>query len=263
MTELHLAVSQELLQKVIQKYHYRQEDEPELRRAADRMESAMKGRSGFWCRLPDMIVKEHDMAGGSRQEHGMSGGSRQEHESGSGSLDPGVQGPSFAEAVLTLGAGIDELQNDYTEKEEFCECYMVETIGNELLLDCYVMFNEWVAQHTGWHVARYHFFGSRDDLPAEGMRNVLEHWKDADVWCNEAYCLVPKMSVVFLAELTRDENQVCEGICMGCGNRNCPNRMGTLEDAQRWPDVPGNTLPYGDTRILEGAARIDGCEGGI
>ena len=237
MTELEITISDDLLKKVMRKYHYHEEDMEELRQVADVLEGVLKGRSGFWCRLPGTGKPQMQKTA-------------EEHETAEEQGNSELQETMFVQVVMTLGAGVDELQNYYVDEEAFCECYMVETMGNELLLECYVEFNEWVARQSGWHVARYHFFGSREDMPLEGMKEVLEHYRDTAVACNDAYCLIPKMSVIFLAELTRDDQQICEGICMGCGNRTCPNRMGGMEE-QRWPNVPQRTLPYGYARILE------------
>lgn len=224
MTELKMTVSEDLLHKVIKKYHYREEDAGELRQVAHRMEAAMRGRSGFWCRLPQ-------------------------------DSSPGEEpGPGAAEAVMTLGEGIDRLQEEYAFRQKFCECYMAEALGNELLLDCYVRFNDWIASQTPYHVAGYRFFGSREELPLEGMRDVLVHFRETAVKCNEVYCLQPKMSVVFLAGLTADADRVCEGICAGCGCRSCSNRMAGEKEASRRPDMPKGLLPYGYARILTHSA---------
>ncbi|HBA47820.1 MAG TPA: hypothetical protein DCZ91_08485 [Lachnospiraceae bacterium] len=71
------------------------------------------------------------------------------------------------------------------------------------------------------------------------------------ITCNTAFCIIPKKSVVFVAELTQDEQIQCENICAGCHNVHCPNRAerDSLRGDMlaRVADMP---LSYGYSRIL-------------
>lgn len=81
----------------------------------------------------------------------------------------------------------------------------------------------------------------------------------AHITCNDRFCLIPKKSVVFWAELTK-ETVRCAGVCDCCENVQCPNRIpGNQEAAEkmesatakiRWPDLFGRPLPYGYDRIF-------------
>lgn len=134
----------------------------------------------------------------------------------------------YIPVCVTLGPGVDALQESYLQQGLLTEAYMVENLAGELLLRAYPLWNEWVVSQGSpekeLHVRRYHFPGSEDGCPLEKLPELLKKL-DIPVTCTEAYCLLPKKSVAFYAELTRERNVRCEGICVGCGRKDCPNRM--------------------------------------
>lgn len=215
-TELHLKVTEGFLHAVMKKFHFGQEEWELFRRIGAEVESAVQKRAGFWC------------------------------------SDCGAQSQNLAVVALTLGAGVDELQERYAKEGLLTEMYMAETIAGELLLTAYRSFNRWVEKKTGRHVARYFFFGAQDTYPLDELPAALKMSGQQEVKCNRACCLTPKKSVVFLAELTDEETVRCEGICMGCGRGDCPNRCEEAEERERlrWPDLTDRALPYGYARIL-------------
>lgn len=229
MTELKIAVTPALIRRVMEKYHYGQADREALEEVAGRLGAAVSGASGFWMSFKPETGRETWQV---------------------------PDADMRAEVVLTLGAGADALQEEYSIQERYAEAYMVEVLSGELLLEGYVMFNRWVAANTGLHVARYHFYGAEEALALTDMPGVLTLFPKITVACNDACCLTPSKSVIFQAQLSRDEGTVCEGICVGCGNKNCPNRMEqNTVSALRWPDLlgqalSGQALPYGYERIL-------------
>ena len=90
-----------------------------------------------------------------------------------------------------------------------------------------------------------------DEVPVYvGARELLAGLTKR-VTCNAAFCLIPKKSVVFVAELTQDESVQCEGICMGCHKMHCINRIEddfqTRRRIARMTDMP---LHYGYSRIF-------------
>lgn len=155
-----------------------------------------------------------------------------------------------AEAAITLGEGLDKLQAAYMENGRLSECYMVEALASELLLQAYTAYNRYVAENTDYHVARYHFLGSEPEYPMDMLPDMLMRL-DAQIVCNEAFCMLPKKSVAFVAELTNDETIHCRGICIGCNSRHCPNRMDEGVNIGRliadMTDVP---MSYGYSRIF-------------
>ena len=169
---------------------------------------------------------------------------------------------------MTLGAGVDELQEAYLAEGKLTEAYMVEVLGSEILLLAYTTYNTFVAENTDAVVKRYYFLGTGEkvvlkgnpgkgdseadaqalDLRLEALPGILER-SGLPVTCTEGYCMLPKKSVAFYAELTKDKAVSCEGICMGCGREDCPNRMAVRNHTQgnRTLDRP---LTYGYARIL-------------
>ena len=97
--------------------------------------------------------------------------------------------------------------------------------AGELLMQGYAAYNRYIAEHADWHVAGYHFPGGEEGFPLEMLPRLLEGYGPR-VTCNEAFCILPKKSVAFVAELTQDEKVRCAGICAGCSQIRCPNRMG-------------------------------------
>lgn len=160
------------------------------------------------------------------------------------------RGVIHEQVVMSLGNGVDCLQERYSERELLSQSYMLEELASELLLRGYAAYNRCVRKNTGWHVARYHFLGSEEDFPLEMLPDLLKELTPL-VTCNSAFCMTPKKSVAFIAELTRDEKVRCRGICNGCNNLHCPNRMvdgGLVE--KRLSVMAGMPLPYGYARIF-------------
>ena len=178
------------------------------------------------------------------------------------------------EVVITLGDGVDKLQEEYLSACQLTEAYMVEVLGSEILLLAYAAYNTWIREHLDFAVKRYYFLGTGEYVTITGEDMDREHSgeeKRAEtdtgislklsalpdmlkrsglaVTCTEGYCMLPKKTVAFYAELTADHDTVCEGICMGCGRTDCPNRMdiGERTRGNRTLDRP---LTYGYSRIF-------------
>lgn len=174
------------------------------------------------------------------------------------------------EVVMTLGKGVDELQDQFLADGALTEAYMVEVLGSEILLLAYTAYNAWIAENTDVVVKRYHFLGMGEYVTIEenmdgkrvdeaedaikiplglsALPGMLERSR-LPVTCTEGYCMIPKKSVAFYAELTNDKSVTCEGICTGCGRTDCPNRMavGNHTQGNKTLDRP---LTYGYARIL-------------
>ena len=149
---------------------------------------------------------------------------------------------------------------------------MIEVLSSELLLKSYQAYTQWVAGHRELHVARLHFLGAEipeNDAPGSEILETASSDKKLSsrlrlenlpallqelqlpVTCNEAYCMIPKKSVVFYAELTKDAFTKCAGICLGCGRRDCPNRMEEKENFPlRFADMTDRPLSYGYAKIF-------------
>lgn len=156
----------------------------------------------------------------------------------------------YEQVVMSLGNGVDCLQERYSEREALSQSYMIEVLASELLLLGYAAYNHYIKENTDWHVARYHFLGSEENYPLEMLPDLLKELTPL-ITCNSAFCMLPKKSVAFIAELTQDEKVQCRGICVGCNNLSCSNRM---EDGglvhKRLSVMTDMPLTYGYGRIF-------------
>ena len=288
-------------------------------RRADFLESVMtKARYGaedrelLWSVLEKMLACMEKEGCWSEREVGQgeeSAAARQGAENGLKER-PKENAALFREVVMTLGNGIDELQEAFLQEGKLTEGYMVEVLGSEILLLAYGAYNEWVKAQGTYVVRRYHFLGTEEGehtgerprgeeerqaaerprgegesqtaersqgeeerQPAEHLRTVegkqlreqvragerpslsllalpgmLER-SGIGVSCTGGFCMVPKKSVAFYAELSKDASAVCEGICVGCGRRDCPNRMESVKQ-ERGNKTLDHPLTYGYARIF-------------
>lgn len=189
-------VSEDFLKKVRVKYHFDEEQAAQIQAAADEMLPKMR-EEAFWSRQESFSNNEWQ------------------------SKDTGT---AYENVAMSLGIGVDLLQESYSEKGLLLESYMVEVLASELLMRGYDAYNRYVMEHTAYHVARYHFPGSEEALPLEILPQLLNGLTHK-ITCNSAFCMQPKKSVVFISELTQDETVSCKGICVGCSNTACPNRV--------------------------------------
>lgn len=201
---IHKMTSEAFLKRVAEKYHYLPEDMQELLIVAKIMKERI---------LPEAFF-----------------------DVGNDYVE--TKGEACRGVVISLGEGIDKLQDSYTQEGKLTESYMIEALGNELLLETYAVWNDWIEEKTDYHVAKYIFFGSNEKYPLEQLPGFLTRVSPS-VTCNESYFMIPKKSVAFYASLTKEANIRCEGICQSCVRRDCPNRA----KEEKW-------LPYGYARIL-------------
>lgn len=219
------------LQGVRDKFHYGETQNIEFQEVAEEMLPLIQ-REAFWARSVSCLQSvSGDLA--------ETDGSDMKYRSG-----------AYEDVVMSLGAGIDSLQDRYSSQGMLSKSYMVEVLASEFLLRGYGAYNRYIEKNTDMHVARYHFLGSEDAFPLDELPCLLDRLT-GQITCNEAFCMLPKKSVAFVAELTRDGKVHCEGICVGCGSTHCPNRV--AEDypdrrlMARMADLP---LTYGYSRIF-------------
>lgn len=216
-------ISADFLEKVRKKFHFEKEQTAQIRGVAEEMLPDMR-EEAFWIRKASSVERQRL---------------------------PDASDTAYECAAMSLGRGIDLLQEGYSEKGLLLESYIVEVLAGELLMSGYDAYNRYIAEHTERHVARYHFPGSEDTFPLEMLPELLKDLTQK-ITCNAAFCMQPKKSVVFVAELTQDENVHCKGICIGCSNTSCPNRVEENDPIRkRMADMP---LTYGYSRIF-GIAR--------
>lgn len=215
-------LSYSFLDEVRKKFHFEETQEYELKAVAEEMLPLMR-EGAFW---------------------------KSNIYSGQGMSKKEVGDATYEQVVMCLGKGLDCLQERYSEEGLLSQSYMVEVLASELLLKGYAAYNDYIRENTNWHVARYHFLGSEEEFPLEMLPGLLKELTTL-VSCNSAFCMTPKKSVVFISELTQDEETQCRGICVGCNNVSCPNRMAddiiTRRRLSLMTDMPHT---YGYSRIF-------------
>lgn len=197
------------LEKVQVKFHYEETRLEELRAVAEEMYPLLC-REAFWERKQAEGQADKEIAV-----------RRIEEEASACRTSP--LKTQYERVVMSLGAGVDALQERYSGQGHLSQSYMLEVLAGELLMQGYGAYNRHVAETTDRHVARYHFPGGEEGYPFEMLPDLLKGFT-GQVTCNEAFCMIPKKSVVFVSELTQDEKVCCEGICAGCNNAHCVNR---------------------------------------
>lgn len=232
MDQLFVAIAEKcktagFLESVISKAHYASEDRELLFDVLEKILKCMEAGAAWSGKDVAALVKE---VGG--------GGEAAQAKAGSAWTQ---------EVVITLGDSVDKLQEEYLAACQLTEAYMVEVLASEILLLSYAEYNQWIKSNTDKVVSRYHFLGADAAHPLEGLPSFLER-SGLPVTCTEGYCMLPKKTVAFYAELTGDRATTCEGICMGCGRTDCPNRMDAAQTkGNRTLDRP---LTYGYARIF-------------
>lgn len=156
--------------------------------------------------------------------------------------------------IVTLGSGVDELQNRYAKKERLTESYMVECISMELLRVAYEQAAERIHVHTGKWMSGFEFVG--DKIPFDCMEEIFRHLAPQEVSFNQAYMLSPKKTVVFLTDLCEERKGSYCHVCGNCSYISCPDRVAeSVQSTMELGATPqitesGRNLTYGYQRIF-------------
>lgn len=126
---------------------------------------------------------------------------------------------------VTLGKGVDELQELYSSRGAVMEAYMIECLAMELLGSAYCQLAEefWKSEQK-W-LDEFRFFG--DALPFEEMPMAVKRLQ-MGISCNEVLALRPTKSVVFQATLKKTKGNGHGMICKFCRNVSCPIREAVM-----------------------------------
>ncbi len=210
------------LEGVRQKFHYGDTQEDEFQKVAEEMLPLMR-EEAFWEREESFVKNHHQMENGTA---------------------------IYENVVMSLGKELDHLQESYSDRGMLSQSYMLEVLASEFLLQGYEAYNRYIRANTDWHVARYHFLGSEEDFPIELLPSLLKRVAP-QITCNSAFYMLPKKSVAFISELTQDVSLQCKGICVGCNNISCSNRI--ADDCSPKNPLVGMTdmpLTYGYRQIF-------------
>ena len=145
--------------------------------------------------------------------------------------------------IVTLGSGVDELQNRYTQRERLTESYMTECIGMEFLRAAYEQAAERIHAYTGRWISDFEFVG--DKIPFTYMEEAFRLLEPQEVSYNQAYMLTPKKTAVFLTNLCDERKDSYCHICEDCTYLVCPNRVKDSGNA-----ALGKNLTYGYQKIF-------------
>lgn len=126
--------------------------------------------------------------------------------------------------IVTLGRGIDELQERYLKRECLLESYMIECISMELLHNAYVCAARQIYESTGLWITDFKFPGDKE--PLHRMEEIFRILAPGGIRYNQAYVITPKKTVVFDADLCTRHKDIHYRICKDCGNLSCPDRQG-------------------------------------
>lgn len=138
---------------------------------------------------------------------------------------PEIQkGKRAALCVVTLGSGVDAMEEIYTDAEELLRVYILECLSNAMLEKTYQQIEDILFQETGLYVSKYQFPGT--DVALEQVREILKEMsvknEELPVTCNESCVMSPKKSVVFIVGLEEEKIDVC--ICDNCTKKDCAHR---------------------------------------
>ena len=159
------------LQRVKKKYHFEEHQMDELKAVAGEMLPLIR-REAFWEREGWHASPTQREAFWERK--GWHASPTRKNALQDGPENASVLDKRWEAVVISLGWGVDDLQESYSRKGMLSQCYMLEALAGELLMDSYGAYNRYVQEHTKWHVARYHFPGSEEDFPLEMLPDILE-----------------------------------------------------------------------------------------
>ncbi len=150
--------------------------------------------------------------------------------------------------LVTLGAGVDDLQEAYTLKEKLMESYMIECIAMELLQNAYEQTADIIYSHYGHWMGGFDFLG--DSVPVKRMEEVFAILQPEEISYNQAYMLLPKKTVAFYTTLTDSRKAAYCNVCSTCSHTKCIHRKGNL--TYGYQQIFGKQRPDGSRDVKKG-----------
>lgn len=189
--QLHLKLREEDFNKLQKRYHFLPEDKEKLMGLYQAILPLTEARAYYvWKECNDKIAYEN-----------------------------------YGIFFVTLGEGIDELQEVYIRKQCLTEAYMTDCIGLELLMKAYEELIKHVQRETGKWAAKIDFLG--DTYPIELLPELYQDFADKiEVKYNQNFILSPSKSVVFLLPMHEEKKGNPCHICDSCSNVFCLFRQG-------------------------------------
>lgn len=128
--------------------------------------------------------------------------------------------------LVTLGAGVDNLQEEYTAAGQLSETYMIECIAMELLKNAYEQAAEMIYDYYGLWMNGFDFLGDR--IPLEEMERMFDILEPEEISYNQAYMITPKKTAAFYTTLTDSRTAAYCNLCNTCSHTRCIHRKGNL-----------------------------------
>lgn len=122
-------------------------------------------------------------------------------------------------AILTLGADIDHLQQEYMQKEELMKAYLLDAIAQELLEKAYEKVKAYFVKEKKFYIKQFLFPGAQ--IPMEEMQKIFQICKPKKISYNDVYMLQPLKSVAFLIELVLEQPDFEYNMCEQCLHKVC------------------------------------------
>lgn len=124
--------------------------------------------------------------------------------------------------IVSLGGGIDALQDSYMQQERLTESYMIECITMELLRTAYEKAAKRIHEITGMWLSSPEFVGDR--TPLSDIKEIWQLLRPVEISYNQAYMMNPKKTVVYYVNQCADRQEHYCSICADCGNLSCAGR---------------------------------------
>lgn len=130
-----------------------------------------------------------------------------------------IQYEEYVIVFLTLGDGVDALQDVYLERKCLSEAYIIECVSLAILDKAYEEFVKQLQKKTGKWAEKIDFLG--DTYSMELLPNLYNEFETMDITYNESLVLLPTKSVVFLLPMSAEKQEGVCHICSRCQNKRC------------------------------------------
>lgn len=130
-----------------------------------------------------------------------------------------------ANALLTLGIGIDQLSSKYTSDGILLKSYAIDCIACELLSIAYTQMIDIVEHYSHKFVCHMEFLGSK--YPLEMIDDFIKLLKPEEISANSSFMLTPQKTVCLILPLsdTPVNHNKNHSYCLQCQNLDCDMRQ--------------------------------------
>lgn len=134
----------------------------------------------------------------------------------------------FVVGAVSLGSGMDELEELFLHEQEYFCCYVLECLAQELLTMAYEQMNLYFGNKMGQWIQKFDFLG--DIFPLQMTSLIFDMVETKGLEYNSSFVLKPKNTVVFVGELLKQKNVDACNICANCTRVLCLNKRVMLDE---------------------------------